>query len=113
MSRKVIYPYLILDLYGLQFPVYHLQGYDGAVAIQETGLLGVPYPHGSIAVVDMTLEALVDFDDAAFPRLPLPQDELVSFKNLFPCEQPQVGDAEPKEEPASEQEGHPVIAIPV
>ena len=113
MGREVIYPYLILDFYGLQFPVYHLQGYDGAVAIQETGLLGVPYPHGGIAIVDMPLESLVDFNDSAFPRLPLPQDEFVSFKNLFPCELPQVGDTESEEEPASEQEGHPVIAIPV
>ena len=72
MGREVVYPQLILNLDGLELTVYHLQGYDGAIAVKETGALGILDTHRRVAVLYMTLEALVDSDNAALSRLVLP-----------------------------------------
>ena len=63
----------VLDFDFLEMGVDSLDGIHPALLTDEARLLPVGYHQRIIAVLDVLLEALVDFDNASFPGLLLVQ----------------------------------------
>lgn len=113
MGAEVFNAELVLHLNGLELAVNHLKADDGAIAIQEAGAIIILYLHRIMAVLDVSLKALVNSDNAAFARLLFPQNQFISAENLAPCELAQIRYAETKETSASDEQGHAVFPVPI
>ena len=70
----------VLHLNLLEMGVYALNGIHSSFLADEAGLLPVGYLQSIVAVLDMPLEALVDFDDASLAGLLFVNHKAVSVQ---------------------------------
>lgn len=101
-----------LDLFKMA--VHHLRGQDRSVSAGEARLRKINTPKGPPAVPGVLLETLVYLYLPAFPGLLLIQGErAVLGEYLLPSERPQVGESQPEEAAAADEQGHPVVSVPI
>lgn len=105
---------LIDGLDPFQVAIDHLAGQDRSVFGQEAGLRRVRASQCPPAVTDMLLEALVDPHLPSLSGLLFVQGErAVLGQYLLPAERPQVGEPQPEEAAAADEEGHPIVPVAV
>lgn len=114
MRADVLRLQLINGLDLFKMAVNHLRGQDRSVFAEEAWLRRINTPKCPPTVMDVLLETFVDLYLAALPCLLFNQGVHAIFgEYLLPSERPQVGESQPEETSAANEQGHPVVSISV